>query len=65
MTRTDLCAIELYGNNAIKRQNCLLNIKQDASLQTISLKYEFHKVTRLIKLPDYNEIRQLQDVCIF
>ena len=31
----------------------------------ISLKYDFYKGTRRMKLLDSNEIRQLRDVCIF
>ncbi|WP_418579887.1 hypothetical protein [Prevotella sp.] len=31
----------------------------------ISLKYEFYKGTRRMKLLDSNEIRQLRDVCVF
>ena len=31
----------------------------------ISLKYNFYKGTRRMKLLDSNEIRQLRDVCIF
>jgi len=30
-----------------------------------SLKYDFYKGTRRMKLLDSNEIRQLRDVCIF
>ena len=31
----------------------------------ISLKYDFYKGTRRMKLLDSNEIRQLRDACIF
>ena len=31
----------------------------------ISLKYDFYKGTRRMKLLDSNQIRQLRDVCIF
>ena len=31
----------------------------------ISLRYDFYKGTRRMKLLDSNEIRQLRDVCIF
>lgn len=31
----------------------------------ISLRYDFYKGTRRMKLLDSNEIRQLRDVCVF
>ncbi len=33
--------------------------------RSISLRYDFYKGTRRMKLLDSNEIRQLRDVCIF
>ena len=35
------------------------------STRCISLKYDFYKGTRRMKLLDSNEIRQLRDMCIF
>lgn len=33
--------------------------------RSISLRYDFYKGTRRMKLLDSNEIRQLRDVCVF
>ncbi len=33
--------------------------------RSISLKYDFYKGTRRMKLLDSNQIRQLRDVCVF
>ena len=60
------CSSENTANNSRNRIRLWTRSGEIQSLhRCISLKYDFYKGTRRMKLLDSNEIRQLRDVCIF
>ena len=55
----------LYSPEPIDIRLWMRNGEIQHWLRCISLRYDFYKGTRRMKLLDSNEIRQLRDVCIF